>query len=80
MVKLYGFECQNKIAVAIWGWKREVYEKWDIVLVTSADKLVLMRLGFKLIDETEVWYTDVFKAKTKTKKEAKAETQEEATA
>jgi len=36
-----------------------------------------MRLGFKLVDEAEVKYTDVFKAKAKAKKE---ETQEEAKA
>ncbi len=77
MVKLYGFECQSRIAVGIAGRKREVYEVGDKVLVTASDKLTLLRLGFKLVDETEVSYTDVFKTKAKAKKE---ETQEEAQA
>jgi hypothetical protein len=79
MVKLYGFECQSRVAVGIAGRKREVYEVGDKVLVTASDKLTLLRLGFKLVDEAEVEYTDVFEATKKSKGKAKKETSQEET-
>lgn len=60
MLKLCWFEFKNKIVASINWERRQVFEKWDKVIVTEKDKLTLMRLGWKLIWEKEVWFDDVF--------------------
>ena len=60
MIKLCWFEFWNKIAASINGWKRQVFEKWDRVVVTDKDKMYLMRLWAKLICERVVLFDEVF--------------------
>lgn len=60
MLKLCWFEFRNKISASINWERRRVYEKWEKVIVTSENKLMLMRLGATLISERDVDFDDIF--------------------
>ena len=78
-MRLYGFEVQSKIALSVNGKKREAYDKWDTIVVGESERLTMLRLGLKLLDEKDVQFEDVFgKKKSKKELEAEAKTQEEA--
>ncbi len=62
MLKLCWFEFKNKISASINGERRQVFEKWDKILVLDRDKLTLMRLWAKLISERVVTFDDIFTA------------------
>ncbi len=62
MLKLCWFEFRNKISASINWERRRVYEKWEKVIVTSENKLMLMRLGATLISERYVDFDDIFTA------------------
>jgi len=67
---VYGFEIQDKTAFSLSGQKRTAYKKGEKILVSKEDKLMLLRLGHKLVDEKELSYKDVFTTKKKADKEA----------
>lgn len=73
-IKLYWFEIHDKLAISVNWAKRDFFKKWDKVLVTKVDYLPLLRLGCKLINETEVEYNDVFKKGSSKKVETVEET------
>ena len=62
MLKLCWFEFRNKISASINWERRRVYEKWEKVIVTSENKLMLMRLGATLISERDVDFDDILTA------------------
>lgn len=68
MIKIYGFEAQEKVAVAVNWRKRENFKKGDTLIVTESERLQLLRLGFKELEEKELRFSDVFSKKKSTNK------------
>lgn len=63
---------QDKTAFALRWQKRTEYKKGEKILVSKEDKLMLLRLGHKLVEEKELSYKDVFTTKQKAKKAEEA--------
>lgn len=60
MTKVYWFEFRTKLAIWIAWQPRQIFEKWDKVLVGIDDKLRLLRVGARLIWEKDLSFDDVF--------------------
>lgn len=56
MVKIALVKFESNLAVSLnwWTWKREVYKKWDKIIVNASDIIMLMRLGCKILKQREI--------------------------
>lgn len=79
MLKIYAMQATKNVAVAFNGNLRENFKEGDKIITTRDEYRNLLRLGFELIEEKDIWFDDIFTSKEKeTKKENSkdSETQE----
>lgn len=74
MLKIYAMQATKNVAVAFNGNLRENFKEGDKIITTRDEYRNLLRLGFELIEEKDIWFDDIFISKEKeTEKSSKKE-------